>query len=206
MQQICGIRSCGAPLTRGAISRGIRLCTSCRNLLAGRLASVPRLYRACEQALEVRRQHSIRVVRGRRPTGICLDYLTVAVRSDTICLLSSWCELIVDERGVTGPDDLDVSTLTSFLQAHLDWLATHAVAADFAHEIADLAADASRTLNPVQVRTINLGLCTRDGCGRMIRASISTVSQGSIPQVRCGAGHTWQPRQWLDLRHQLDPP
>jgi len=182
------------------------LCTPCRNLLAGRLASLPRLYQACEQVLEVRRQHPIRVVRGRRPTGICLDDLTVAVRSDTIRVLSSWCEMIVDERGVTGPGSLDVRTLTSFLQAHVDWLATHAVASDFADEIVGLVADVSRTLNPEQVRTINLGPCTRDGCGRMIRASISTVSRGSVPQVRCGAGHSWQPRQWLDLRHQLDPP
>lgn len=206
MQQICEIRSCGTPLARAAISRGLRLCTSCWNLLTDRLTTLPQLYQACEQALEVRRQRPIRVVRGRRATGICLDVLTVAVRSNTIRVLCSWCEVIVDERGVTGPGSLDVRRLTSFLQAHLDWLVTHAMAADFAGEIADLVAGASQVLNPVRVRTIDLGFCTRDGCGRVIRASVSTVSRGSVPQVGCGAGHTWQPQQWLDLRHQLEPP
>ena len=205
MQQICGIRSCEAHLARGAISRGLRLCTSCRNLLTGRLTSLPRLYRACEQALEVQRQNPLRVVRGRRPTGICLDDRTVAVREDTIRVLSSWCEMVVHEGGVTGPRSLEVGILTSFLHRHLDWLATHAAAADFAEEIAVLVAEAKQVLNPAPVRTIDLGLCTRDGCGRVVRASISIINRGSVPQVRCDSGHAWPPRQWLDLRRQLDP-
>jgi len=204
MQQDCGIRGCGAPLTLGAKSRGLRLCASCRNLLTGRLISLPRLYQACEQALEVQRLHPIRVVRGRRSTGICLDDQTVAVRSDTRRVLSSWCEMVVDEHGVTGPSSLDVKALTSFLGAHLNWLATHTAAADFADEIAALAADVKQVLNPVQVRTIDLAPCDRDGCGLMVRASVNTVNQRSVPQVRCDAGHTWQPRQWLGLRHQPD--
>jgi hypothetical protein len=203
MQQICGIRSCGAPLAVGVISRGLRLCSSCRSLLADRLASLPRLYQACEQALEVRRQNTVRVIRGRRPTGICLDDLTMAVRGNTIRVLASWCEMIVDERGVTGPGSLDVGVLTSFLQAHADWLAAHAVIADFAAEIASLVADARRALDPVRTRTIDLGPCTRDGCTGMVRASVGAASQGSVPQVRCDAGHTWPPQRWLDLRREL---
>jgi len=187
----------------GAVSRGLRLCNSCRSLLTARLASLPALYQACEQALEVRCQHSVRVVRRRRPTGIWLDELALAVRSDTTHLLSSWSEMIVDERGVTGPTSLDVTALTSFVQAHLDWLAAHPAAADFADEIEGLAADVGRVLNPVPVRITELGPCTRDGCGRMVRAR--AVNQSSVPQVRCDAGHAWQPHQWLHLRHRLDP-
>jgi hypothetical protein len=58
-------------------------------------------------------------------------------------------------------------------------------------------------LNPAQVRTIDLGLCIRDGCRRMVRAGIGAANQA---QVSCDAGHTWPPRQWLDLRHRLNPP
>ena len=199
MQLNCGIQSCGAPLTLGAKSRGLRLCTSCRNLLTGHLASLPRLYQACEQALEIHRQHPTRVVRRRRSTGISLDDQTMAVRSDTKRVLSSWCEMVVDEHGVTGPSSLDVTALTSFLRAHLNWLATHNAAADFADEIATLAADVKQVLDPVRVRTIDLAPCDVDGCGLMVRASVSTANQRSVPQVRCDAGHTWQPRQWLDL-------
>ncbi len=204
MQQNCAIRSCGAPLILGAKSRGLRLCSSCRNLLNRRLASLPGLYQACEQALEVRRQHPITIVRGRRSTGICLDDQTVAVRSDMTRVLSSWCEMVVDECGVAGPGSFDVPRLTSFLQAHLDWLVAHTVAADFAEEIAGLATDVSRVLNPVQARTIDLAPCTRDGCDQMVRARISTVNKRAVPKVRCDAGHAWQPRQWLDLRPELD--
>src|SRR6266498_1532605 len=177
MQRICGTRGCYAPLTMGAVSRGLRLCNSCRSLLTARLASLPALYQACEQAL--------------------------AVRSDTTHLLSSWSEMIVDERGVTGPTSLDVTALTSFVQAHLDWLAAHPAAADFADEIEGLAADGGLVLNAVPVRITELGPCTRDGCGRMVRAR--AVNQSSVPQVRCDAGHAWQPHQWLHLRHRLDP-
>jgi hypothetical protein len=200
-QQVCGVPSCTA---KDAILRGQRLCMSCRNLLATRLTSLPQMYQACEQALEVRHQHSIRVAHGRRPTGICLDEATVAVRSETIGVLCAWCEMIVDKRGGPGPRSLDVRTLASFLQAHLDWLLTHTAAADFAEEIADLVMAARKVLNPVQERTIDLAPCPKDGCGQMIRANISTVQRRPGLQVCCDAGHTWQPRQWLDLRRQLD--
>ncbi len=204
MQPSCGIRSCGAPLALAVRSRGPRLCAACRTVLTGRLASLPQLYQACELALEIPRQHPLTLVRGRRSAGISLDDRTLAVRSDTIRVLCSWCELIVDERGVSGPAALDVRTLIAYLQAHLDWLAAHTAAADFADEIAALVADVKNVLNPAQGRTIELGPCTVDGCERLVRASISTGIQRSAPQVRCDAGHTWRPRQWLDLRRRLD--
>jgi hypothetical protein len=162
------------------------------------------MYQACEDALEVRRQHSIRVVRGRRTEGICLDDETVAVRSNMVEVLTSWCEMIVVERKVTSPKNRDVRTLASFLRAYLDWLATHAVAADFAEEIVSLVLSVRKVLNPAQTRTIDLAPCPRDGCGQMVRASIGTVQHRSPPQVCCDAGHTWQPREWLDLGRRLD--
>lgn len=206
MQRICGTRDCGEYLSRGEISRGVQLCTPCRNQLASRLRSLPGLYLACEQVLETRRYRSIRTARGRMPSGICLDELTLTVRSDTISVLSSWCEMIVEERCVSGPSALEITLLTAFLRAHLDWLATHPAAVDFAQEIAGLADGAGQALNPVNARTMDLGPCVEDGCGLMVRASIRPGGQGSAPHVRCDGGHTWPPHQWLRLRHQLNPP
>ncbi len=203
-QELCGVSRCRAHLAKEAILHGLRLCASCRNLLVTCLTSLPQLYQACEQALEVRRQYSITMVRGRRTAGICLDDETMDVRSNTIGVLSSWCEMIVAERGVTGPSSLDVRTLTSYLRAHLDWLASHDVAADFTEEIVGLVTSVRKALNPARVRTIDLAPCPRDGCGRMVRASIGAVQHRSALQVCCEAGHTWQPRQWLDLSRQLD--
>jgi hypothetical protein len=206
MQRICGIRDCGAQLGRGAISRNVRLCAPCRELLASRLARLPRLYQACEHVLEARRYHSIRVARGRRPAGICLDEVTVAVRSDTIRVLSSWCGLIVDERGVTGPREPDIALLASFLRAHLDWLVTHPAAPDFAAEIAHLITGAGEVLNPARARVIDLGPCIEEGCAGMVRTSFRPGNQGSAPQVRCDAGHSWPPHLWLRLCAKLNPP
>jgi hypothetical protein len=203
-QQVCGVPSCAAPLTKGAIFHGLRLCASCFNQVAAHLIGLPRMYRDCEQTLEVSCQHPFRMIRGRLPTGIRLDDETVAVRSEIVGVLSSWCEMVVDDRGGRGPTSLDVRMLASFLHAQLDWLATHAVAADFAEEIAGLVLAVLKVQNPSQVRTIDLAPCTRDGCGAMVRVSIDTVRRRTVPQVCCDAGHTWHPRQWLDLSRQLD--
>ncbi|TDC98381.1 hypothetical protein E1285_00145 [Actinomadura sp. 7K507] len=148
----------------------------------------------------------MRIGRGRRPRGICLDDAASASRSETMRVLSAWCEMIIAERGATRLSGPDVTTLTSFLQANLDWLISHAVAADFAADIAALVANAGRALNPVRVRTIDLGQCTIAGCGGTVRATTSIDGQGSVPRIRCDAGHTWAPRQWLDLRRQLESP
>jgi hypothetical protein len=203
-QRLCGVSSCAAPLTRGEIFHGLRLCASCRNLLRANLTNLPQMYQVCEDELEVHRRDPIRVVGSSRPTGICLNDETVAVRGNVIAVLSSWCDVIVAEHKVTGPRSRDVKRLVSFIETHLDWLATHAVAADLAEEITGLVRSVRRVLNPAQVRTIDLAPCPVDGCGQTVRASISIVQHRSPPQVSCDAGHTWQPREWLNLSHQLD--
>lgn len=203
-QQLCGVSSCAASLTKGEIFRGLRLCASCRNSLATHLTSLPQMYQACEDELEVHHQDPIRMTGGRRPTGISLNDETVAVRDNVICVLSSWCDMIVKERGATGPGSRDVGRLASFIEDCLDWLATHAVAPVLAEEIAGLVRSVKRVLNPVQERTIELAPCPREGCGEIVRASINVVQHRLPPQVSCGAGHTWQPWEWLNLSRQLD--
>jgi hypothetical protein len=203
-QQLCGVSSCAAPLTKGEIFHGLRLCASCRSLMASRLTGLPRMYQVCEDELEVPRQDPIRVGGGSRPTGIRLNDETVAVRGDVVAVLSSWCDLIVKERGVAGPGSRDVRRLASFIEDHLDWLAAHAGAADFADELGGLVRSVRRVLDPAQVRTIDLAPCPREGCGQTVRASISVVQRRLPPQVSCAAGHTWQPREWLNLSRQLD--
>src|SRR4051794_4279895 len=100
-QQLCGVSSCTAPLKKGEIFHGLRLCASCRDLMATHLTSLPQMYQVCEDELEVHHQDSIRVAGGSRPTGICLNDETVAVRGDMVTVLSSWCDLIVKEQGVS---------------------------------------------------------------------------------------------------------
>lgn len=203
-QQLCGVLSCAGPLTKGEIFHGLRLCASCRKSLVAQLTSLPHMYQVCEDELEVHRQHPIRVVGSGRPTGICLNDEIVAVRGNMIAVLSSWCDMIVEKRGVIGPKSRDVRRLASFIENCLDWLATQASAADFAEEIAGLVRSVRRVLNPAQVRTIDLVPCPREGCDQVVRASISVGQHRLPPQVSCDAGHTWQPREWLNLSRQLD--
>lgn len=195
MRQICDLQTCGRPLTPAKISCGQRLCTPCRRLTVKCLNSLPHLYQACEQLLEARRASSIKVVRGRSTTGIVLDDATVEVRSDMEHQLASWCEMIVQERDVAGPGSRDVRKLALYLQAHLDWLMTHVAVGDFAEEISALVANTEQVLNPAAHRTVDLGSCMWDGCGQVLRVTISNVSQGAEAQVSCDAGHTWLPRQ-----------
>lgn len=201
MERICCRTRCGRHLSQE--KPGARLCTSCRKRLARRLSSLPGLYLACEQILDSREYHSIRIARGHRPAGICLDEHTTAARGDTIRVLSSWCAMIVDELGATGPSSLDITLLTAFLRTHLDWLARHPAAGDFADEIAGLASSAGEALNPVHVSGVELGPCAEDGCGCMVRAGFRLGGHGSAPYVHCDAGHIWPPHQWLRLRNQL---
>lgn len=172
--------------------------------MAMHITGLPQMYQVCENELEIHRQDPIRVAGSGRPTGICLNDETVAARGNVIAVLSSWCDMIVKERGVSGPRSRDVRRLASFIESYLDWLATHAAAADFAEEIAGLVRAVRRVLNPAQVRTIDLAPCPREGCGQTVRASISGVQHRLPPQVACGAGHTLPPREWLHLSRRLD--
>jgi hypothetical protein len=171
--------------------------------MADHLARLPQMYAVCEDELEVHRQDPIRVTGGNRPTGICLNDEAVTVRGDVVAVLTSWCDLIARERGVTGPRSRDVRRLASFVEGDLDWLATHAVAADFAEEITGLVRSVRRVLDPAQVRTIDLAPCPREGCDHVVRASISLVQHRLPPQVSCDAGHDFPPREWLNLSGRL---
>jgi hypothetical protein len=169
------------------------------------LTNLPQMYQACEDELAVHGQNPVKVTGSRRSTGICLNEEAMDVRGNVVGVLASWRDMIAEERGVSGPKGRDVRKLALFIEAYLDWLATHCVAGDFAEEITGLVRSVKRVLNPAQVRTIDIAPCPWEGCGQMVRASISTVERRLPPQVSCGAGHTWQPGEWLNLSRQVGP-
>jgi hypothetical protein len=193
---------------KGEVSSGLRLCASCRRALTDDLSNVAALYAASEQALESSRYQSIKSMRRghRQQAGISLDDKAVSVRDNVVSILSSWCGLVIEERPAAGPGGTEVPRLASYLRVHARWLAAHVAAVEFAGEIAGLVSEAAALVNPSRTRTIDLGPCATEGCGQTVRARIDSADAGAVPHVRCDAGHTWKPQQWLRLRHRFDQP
>ncbi|BBB01466.1 hypothetical protein RVR_8897 [Actinacidiphila reveromycinica] len=195
---------------RGSPTRPV-LCGPCVERLRTDLCRVLALHEEAERAL-VRSPASLRQrVSGSRSVGIVLDDDSVAVRSAIRALLLSWTRLVADERGVAGVGDAEVRSLLRFLVAHLEWLAGHPAAPDFADEVAELLASAGRRSGVGGEAAVPLGPCPQPGCGGTLRASGAAVAgePGAARHVRCEHGHGVTPRQWFLLaergRRGADP-
>jgi len=186
---------------------GARLCDHCVARLQAELRGLRDIYEESEYSL-ARAPMSLRQrVSGSRTVGIVLDDRTVAVRSEMTTMLVSWARLVIDERGLTSDDLRDVRSLLCFLARHLDWLARHPAASDFADEVARLVESAGELGGPGPVRLIALGGCLRPGCAGTLHAVIPApgAADRSAPhQVSCDAGHALPPRQWLLLADRLN--
>jgi len=174
---------------------GLAICAECRDEVEEDLLELPALYDMCAYMLDLRRPRPRERVSGHRPHGIVLRDAVVSIRSDILGVLASWCGLVSSERGVTGPDELSIRRLSTFMLVHFRWLTAHPAGPDFADELASLAEVAREVLKPEPVTELALGPCASPGCGWTVRA------QGDPPKrVRCDAGHEWPPDQWLLLR------
>lgn len=180
------------------VDAGRTVCAACRSRVEEDLVELPGLYELCAYMLDLRRHHLRERVSGHRPRGIVLNDTVVTIRSDILGVLASWCALVANERGVTGPDELSIRRLSSFLAIHLTWLTEHPSAPDLVDELAELRRSADEVLRPSAGHSMELGRCARPGCGRVVRAE--GHAEGEPPhQVRCEAGHVWTPDQWLQL-------
>jgi hypothetical protein len=169
-------------------------CAECRTKAEESLVELPRLYDMCAYVLDARPPRPVERVSGSRPRGIVLRDEVVDIRSDILGVLASWCGLVTSERGVAGPDELSVASLSTFVQVHFEWLAAHPAGADFVDELTALADRAGEVLATEPAPESRLGPCPRPGCGWALRAD------GHPPtRIRCGAGHEWPPAQWLLL-------
>ncbi|MGB3442447.1 MAG: hypothetical protein WBA97_27210 [Actinophytocola sp.] len=192
------LRFCRSQRHGGVASRtaaGLSICTECRDEAEENLVELPQLYDMCAYMLDVPRQQPRERVSGHRPRGIVLRDAVVSIRSDILGVLASWCGLVASERGVTGPDELSIPRLSTFVQIHFGWLTAHPAGADFTDELAALAERARAVLTPDPLTVMPLGPCPRPGCGWTLRA------EGHPPKrILCEAGHEWPPDQWLLLR------
>ncbi|MPZ81264.1 MAG: hypothetical protein GEV28_13035 [Actinophytocola sp.] len=144
-EPICASRQHDGDRLPPRVAAGRQLCIRCRNQVEENLVELPALYELCAHMLDMR--HHIREQAGDHGArGTELTDTVVAIRSDILGVLASWCGLVTGERGVTGPDELSIRRLTSFLAIHLSWLTEHTAAPDFADELAELASTARDVL------------------------------------------------------------
>jgi hypothetical protein len=174
---------------------GLTICADCRECAEEDLLELPVLYEMCAYVLDARHPRPRERVSGGRPGGIVLRDAVVGIRSDILGVLASWCGLVTNERGVPSPDELSIPRLSTFVLIHFSWLTAHPAGPDFADELAALTERARGVLKPEPRAEMDLGPCTRDGCGSTVRA------EGHPPtRIRCDAGHEWPPEKWLLLR------
>lgn len=182
------------------VGPGLRVCVGCRDQLEEDLLELPGWYDLCAHVLDLRGSpHAAERVRGSRPRGIVLRDAVVTVRSDILGVLASWCGLVAAERGVTGPDELSIRRLTTFVAIHLNWLVAHPAAADLVDEMGMLVTSARQVVRPDEGVRVELGRCAREGCEEPVIAESGTENQLTY-RVACDAGHVVRPQEWLLLR------
>ncbi|HEV2778610.1 MAG TPA: hypothetical protein VGX25_04345 [Actinophytocola sp.] len=175
----------------------------CRDRLENDLVGLPTWYESCADYLDYRHHRFVERVNGRQPRGIVLSDAVVTIRSDILSTLASWCSLVVDERGVVGPNQLDIRALATFLVIHFTWLTAYPAAPDLVDELADLTEAARGVVLPSNHFRTEVGVCDQPGCGQMVYAE-SYSEEDQVPyRVACEAGHAWPPDQWLLLRGRL---
>ncbi|MFC9648656.1 MULTISPECIES: OvmZ protein [unclassified Streptomyces] len=171
----------------------------CHDRLRDQLLGLPGLYDSCEEELTPARPAlTERVSSGSPRQGVRLNEAALVARSELLPVLASWAGLIVTQRKVAGPRRRAAGPLAAFLRLHLDWLAAHPAAAEFAAEILRVTNLARSVLRPQPVVRPELGACPMDGCTAQVRA----VQRGADRShtVGCADGHVVPPHQWMLLR------
>lgn len=175
------------------------LCDPCVEKLELDLRALPGLH---QEGLH----HVMATSRRRNPTKMSgsrrRDHLNVSAldaRSNIVAILESWAGYVADELGTTPPTR-SVPHLACFLLLHLEWLTAQPPALDFAEEIRSLHVELLRVIepdhgdgNPLTRR------CVVESCTGTIVAAPQKSSS-----ISCSAGHSWEVREWLVLRHLMD--
>jgi hypothetical protein len=163
------------------------------------LAELPKLFDRCESLLVSFPRAFAPRVAGGGTSGLVLDERVTDARRDIVAVLASWSGLVADERRVRRPGR-DAAELSAFLAVHLDWLLAHPAGPCFAEEVLAVASTAREVSRSGPGPAVELGRCVEEGCDHPMVATRGTSSDF---EVRCAAGHSWRPRQWLSLARQL---
>lgn len=201
--ELCIGKRCGG--VREASDRidsgNIRFCKNCYERVEAELKDLPRIYNSLIQVMLPSPALPFQRIRGARgASDIRINEDASSGRSEILGFLRSWSALVADECSVPKPAGQDCNQLISFLLRHLDWLLAHPAAGDFEEE-ADALATHVRQISDYVPAQLDIGPCVWPGCETRLFAAPS-ASNGKY-EVKCGAGHTWQASQWLQLYRQI---
>ncbi|MFG2503216.1 hypothetical protein ACGFSB_34025 [Streptomyces sp. NPDC048441] len=183
---------------------GSALCVSCIRRLERNLRALPGLHQEClHQILPTPRRRNLTKVSGSRKRDH-LNMSALDARNDILAVLGSWSGFVAEKLGTVAPDRF-APQLACFLVRHLEWLAAQPSAADFADEIEDLHVELLRAIDPeTGDRPTHIRACVVDGCPGKINASPQHAGNAGKSSISCSAGHSWDIREWLTLRHLMD--
>ena len=182
-------------------SSSIRFCETCHGRVEDELKDLPRIYNSLihvmlpSPTLPFQRITNVRGV-----SEIKINEEASAGRSEILGFLRSWSSLVADECSVRKPSGHDCHRLASFLLRHLNWLLAHPAAGEFEEEAGTLTTH-MRQITDYAPTQFDIGPCVWPGCDTRLFA-VQSANTGRY-EVQCGAGHTWQANQWLQLYRQL---
>lgn len=196
-------QACGGCLKARAAD-GLRLCLHCGDRIAVDAVKAASMDPALALALTPQGEPGRRGDHG----GITLSDAALDARTMLRAVLTSWCRMVSEERGISLPASDAPMALGAYIATHARWLAAHPAAGECADEMADLARQTHAAAYPSGTRIIHIGACpaTVDDqpCAGQIRALLRTDASLLPSAVACDTveEHAWSPDQWRALgRH-----
>lgn len=177
-----------------AAAEGALLCHGHLAGLAEMLAAAPGL------SAELLAAHSRPAPPGERvggtpSPGLRIDPAVLDARATLAAVLSGWCRVVTEDRGLAPVADAGMAAVAGRLLAHLGWAAAQPWVDEMHSEVAAATAAGRRLAHPSGTRRFAVGACP--GCGGELRARIS--EDGLLPaEVACAAcAASWPPSEWL---------
>lgn len=203
---------------------GLNLCLPHLEWLPQDARKAGRLYDDLAQALITSSQSGERTS-GTPDRGASLNPRAVEARTTIRAVLTSWCRLIAEERGIGLPSRRAVEELPlgfigpprivlvphdhpaamgAYLARHADWLAAHPAAGEASEELRELVTLAHPVAYPTGARVFPVGPCLHD-CEGTIKAILRRVDSLLPSSLVCDVDdeHTWPADQWLTLGRKL---
>lgn len=199
---------CADPDCRGCLKAraadGLRLCLHCADRIAVDAVKAASMDPALALALTPQGEPGRRGDHG----GITLSDAALDARTMLRAVLTSWCRMVAEERGISLPVTDTPMALGAYIATHARWLAAHPAAGECADEMADLARQTHAAAYPSGTRVIPVGPCPamvdEQPCAGQIRALLRTDASLLPSAVACDTvpEHMWTPDQWRALgRH-----
>lgn len=184
---------------------GLQLCHPCRDRLTTDINRLPNLYTDLELALIHDTPTQDERITHRKDPGLVVNQRAVTARTLIRHQLVSTTRMVIEERHLTTWPTETVPAIVTWLNPHIDWLATHEIAPDIATEYANVRAEAQRIAYPAKTRRWFLSPCVEENCDGALMVTIRSDDDLLPSAITCDktTDHNWEPNQWLALGRRI---